>query len=104
MLSSRDPPSNKASYGLFSSVTAASRYNRNEPMPLQTKAQRIALASTRFPAALERRVLSHIGKEAIFRAGEHILVGVSGGPDSTALLVILARLRADLDVPLTAAN
>jgi len=73
-------------------------------MPLQTKAQRIALASTRFPAALERRVLSHIGKEAIFRAGEHILVGVSGGPDSTALLVILARLRADLDVRLTAAH
>ena len=66
--------------------------------------QTITLASTRFTAALERRVLGHIRKHRILTSGEHALVGVSGGPDSTALLVILSRLRPKLDIDLTAAH
>jgi len=73
-------------------------------MSLQTKGQTAALASTSFTAAIERRVLGHIRKRRIFAAGEHILVGVSGGPDSTALLVVLSRLRSKLDIRLTGAH
>src|SRR5581483_8036906 len=37
-------------------------------------------------------------------AGEHLLVAVSGGPDSTALLVGLAELAAERGLQLTAAH
>src|SRR5213083_948658 len=73
-------------------------------MPLQTKDQIAALASTRFTAAIERRVLNDIRKRRIFTAGERVLAGVSGGPDSTTLLVILSRLSSKLEIHLTAAH
>src|SRR5207245_10780043 len=73
-------------------------------MSLQAKSQTIAPGSTRFTAALERRVLDQIRKSRIFTPGEHVLVGVSGGPDSTALLSILSRLRPKLQIDLTVAH
>jgi tRNA(Ile)-lysidine synthase len=73
-------------------------------MSLQAKSQTIAPGSIRFTAALERRVLDQIRKSRIFTPGEHVLVGVSGGPDSTALLSILSRLRPKLQIDLTVAH
>ena len=73
-------------------------------MLLEAKNHGTALVSTCFTAALERRVLAHIRKARIFTPGEHVLVGVSGGPDSTALLVILSRLRPKLQIDLTVAH
>ncbi len=73
-------------------------------MTLQTKNQATTLASTRFTTSLERRVREYVGKRRIFTPGEHVLVGVSGGPDSTALLVILSRLRPKLQIDLTVAH
>jgi tRNA(Ile)-lysidine synthase len=73
-------------------------------MPLQTKTQTLALAPTRFTSAVDRRSLDYIRKHRIFTPGEHVLVGASGGPDSTALLGILSRLRAKLDINLTVAH
>src|SRR5437667_10077977 len=73
-------------------------------MSLQAKSQTIAPGSTGFTAALERRVLDQIRKSRIFTPGEHVLVGVSGGPDSTALLSILSRLRPKLQIDLTVAH
>src|SRR5436309_12367389 len=73
-------------------------------MSIVAKPQTLSLASTRFTAALERRVLDCVRKHPIFTAGEHVLVGVSGGPDSTALLVVLSRLRPKLQIDLTAAH
>ena len=73
-------------------------------MSLQAKSQTIAPGSTRFTAALERRVLDQIRKSRIFTPGEHVLVGVSGGPDSTALLVILSRLSPKVGIDITAAH
>src|SRR5436309_2670989 len=73
-------------------------------MSLQAKSQTIAPGSIRFMAALERRVLDQIRKNRIFTPGEHVLVGVSGGPDSTALLVMLSRLRPKLHMHLTVAH
>lgn len=60
--------------------------------------------STRFTRLLERRVCHFIQQREILRPGEHALVAVSGGPDSTALLVISARLRQSQGLDLTAAH
>ncbi|MDH3200165.1 MAG: tRNA lysidine(34) synthetase TilS [Myxococcales bacterium] len=43
-------------------------------------------------------------ERALVEAGDHVLVACSGGPDSTALLHVLHRLRADSGVTLCAAS
>jgi tRNA(Ile)-lysidine synthase len=47
---------------------------------------------------LEKETLKIIRLERLLQAGEKILIGVSGGPDSTALLHILTHLAPDLDI------
>ena len=47
---------------------------------------------------LEKETLKIIRLERLLQAGEKTLVGVSGGPDSLALLHILTHLASDLDI------
>lgn len=59
-----------------------------------------SFASGPFAKRLERRVLRFVQQQGLFQPGERVIVGVSGGTDSTALLVILSRLREQLSLKL----
>jgi len=54
--------------------------------------------------SLEARVLQLLEREGVVEAGETLLVGVSGGPDSVCLLHVLSELRQTLGVRLHVAH
>jgi tRNA(Ile)-lysidine synthase len=54
--------------------------------------------------ALAGRVRRFIGEEGLIQAEDRVLVAVSGGADSTCLLLVLASLRKSLGFELTAAH
>ncbi len=49
------------------------------------------------------RVKNTIQKYSMLVRGDHVLVGLSGGPDSVCLLIILNRLKPELGISLSAA-
>jgi tRNA(Ile)-lysidine synthase len=57
-------------------------------------------AVSRYGQRLERLVLRFIRQQSLFAGEKRTLVAVSGGPDSVALLLILAHLREALDLEL----
>ncbi|MBM3244007.1 MAG: tRNA lysidine(34) synthetase TilS, partial [Candidatus Omnitrophica bacterium] len=56
------------------------------------------------PMGIEEKVKNNIIKDKLFRKGERILVGVSGGADSVCLIHILNRLKDELKIKLYIAH
>ncbi|OQW35066.1 MAG: hypothetical protein A4E19_01725 [Nitrospira sp. SG-bin1] len=54
--------------------------------------------------SLLHRVVQTVRSRNLFQCGQHIVVAISGGPDSVALLSILHRLRSSWDLALTAVH
>src|SRR6476646_1034546 len=54
--------------------------------------------------SLARRVFASVKKQGILRAGERVGVGVSGGADSVALLLLLLELREKLGIVVSVAH
>ena len=54
--------------------------------------------------ALVQRTFNYIRDRDIVRAGDHLLVALSGGLDSSALILLLAHLRRRLKIQLTVAH
>ena len=67
-----------------------------EPAVLFQPEKQRHLCGTHLVAEVETRVASTIRDEDLFRPGDRIAVGLSGGKDSTALLLILSRLLPSL--------
>ena len=53
-------------------------------------------------SSIVARVEKTIAAYGLLKKGDHVLIGLSGGPDSTALLHILNKLRRKLDLSLGA--
>ena len=53
---------------------------------------------------LEQKFLAAIRQNQLVKAGDHVLVAVSGGPDSTALLTLFTALRDILGIRLSVAH
>ena len=54
--------------------------------------------------SLERKVLDTIRKYNLIDEGDNIVIGVSGGPDSMALLNVLYKLRDELNINIYVAH
>lgn len=52
----------------------------------------------------EKKVLAFCRKEKLFTPGDHVIVALSGGPDSVALLRCLLSLKDELSVSVAAAH
>lgn len=61
-------------------------------------------AATPFRKGLEARVLRYVRRHRVLSAGERVLVAVSGGQDSLALLLVLTRLAEELGIELAVAH
>ena len=73
-------------------------------MTTKTPKPSAALAASRFGQRLERLVLRFVQEHGLFVGRNRALLAVSGGPDSVALLLILAHLRGALGLELWVAH
>jgi tRNA(Ile)-lysidine synthase len=72
--------------------------------PAHTRYVASSILASAIPVMLPRRVVIAITLHHIFEAGERVVVAVSGGPDSLALLSVLREIVPALPLHLTVAH
>ena len=72
--------------------------------PSKTPAKRLNAPPLAPPRSLLARVRRFALDHDLLRRGDRVLVAVSGGPDSTCLLLMLAALRRSLEIDIVAAH
>ena len=65
---------------------------------------RASFCSEHFIQYYERRVLNTINRYDLLKEGDKVLIAVSGGKDSIALLSVLSRLRKELNIEIVATH
>jgi len=64
----------------------------------------VALEYSPFTRRTDTKVRRYIEARGVVRRGERVVVGISGGPDSTAILVLLSRIADKLGAHLAAGH
>ena len=72
--------------------------------PAHTRYVASSILASAIPVMLPRRVVIAITLHHVFDAGERVVVAVSGGPDSLALLSILREIVPAFPLHLTVAH
>src|SRR5947209_2660845 len=72
--------------------------------PAHTRYVASSILASAIPAMLPRRVVIAITLHHVFEAGERVVVAVSGGPDSLALLSVLREIVPAFPLHLTVAH
>ncbi|WFO75177.1 adenine nucleotide alpha hydrolase family protein [Desulfurococcaceae archaeon MEX13E-LK6-19] len=73
-----------------------------EEAAIRIEYARLNLCKKHYIEFIERKVLRSIKRYNLFKPGDHVLVAVSGGKDSSTALALLAKIAKEMNLDITA--